>query len=62
MPRRPARFTQADITRAIKAVEQAGAHMAVEVAPDGTIRIVPAPVSLTPAPAPKVESKARIML
>jgi hypothetical protein len=41
MSRRPARFTQADIARAIKAVEKTGAKMAVEIAPDGTIRIVP---------------------
>ena len=41
MSRRPARFTQADIARAIKAVEQANAQMTVEIAPDGTIRIVP---------------------
>jgi hypothetical protein len=39
MSRRAARFTQADVCRAIKAVEQAGAHMTVEILPDGTIRI-----------------------
>ena len=42
MSRRPARCTQADIARAIKAVAQTGARMAVEIATDGTIRIVPA--------------------
>lgn len=42
MSRRAARFTQADIARAIRAVEQTGARMAVEIGPDGTIRIVPA--------------------
>lgn len=41
MSRRPARFTQADIARAIRATEQTGAHMAVEITPDGTIRVVP---------------------
>lgn len=41
MSRRAARFTQADIARAIKAIEQTGASMAVEIVPDGTIRIVP---------------------
>ncbi|WP_036281744.1 hypothetical protein [Methylocystis sp. ATCC 49242] len=41
MSRYPARCTQADIARAIRAVEQTGARMAVEIAPDGTIRIVP---------------------
>lgn len=43
MSRRAARFTQADIARAIKAVEQTGANMCVEITPDGTIRIVPIP-------------------
>ena len=42
MSRRPARFTQADMVRAIKAIQQAGACMAVEVALDGTLRVVPA--------------------
>lgn len=41
MSRRPARFTQADIARAIRAVKKERAHMAVEVATDGTIRVVP---------------------
>ena len=38
MTRTPARFTQADIARATRAAKQAGAG-AVEVLPDGTIRI-----------------------
>jgi hypothetical protein len=38
MSRRPARATQADIARAVRA---AGPDRVVEVAPDGTIRIVP---------------------
>jgi hypothetical protein len=41
MPYTPARFTQADIARALRAVKDAGGDMAVEIAPDGTIRIVP---------------------
>jgi len=36
--RTPARFTQADLNRAIRAAKQAGAA-AVLVMPDGTIRI-----------------------
>jgi len=54
MSRRPARCTQADIRRAIRAAEQAGAKMAVEISPDGTIRLIPAqetvksPTSLRP--------------
>ena len=37
---RPARCTTADIRRALRAVEQTGPGYAVEVLPDGTIRIV----------------------
>ena len=43
MSRRPARATQAEIGRAIKAAAKAGPHMAVEILPDGVIRIAPAP-------------------
>jgi hypothetical protein len=42
MPRRPARVTQADIARAIRAVEAADIMAVVEVTPEGTIRIIPA--------------------
>lgn len=38
MSRRPARFTQADVRRALKA---AGSERAVEILPDGAIRLVP---------------------
>lgn len=41
MSRHAARFTQADIARAIRAIEQTRANMAVEIAPEGTIRLVP---------------------
>lgn len=41
MPRTPARFTQADIARAIRAIQQTGANMAIEIRPDGAILIVP---------------------
>lgn len=42
MSRTPARCTQADIARAIRAVEQVGINSVVEVTRDGTIRIIPA--------------------
>ena len=38
MPRIPARFTQADVARTIRAAKQAGAST-VELLPNGTIRI-----------------------
>jgi hypothetical protein len=45
MSRTPAKVTQADIARAIRAVEQTGGQAVVEVARDGTIRIVPAGIA-----------------
>jgi hypothetical protein len=39
--RSPARATQADIARAIRAIAQTGVKMAVEIDKEGTIRIVP---------------------
>lgn len=62
MSRRAARCTQADIARAIRAASQTGGGMAVEVLPDGTIRIAPAPASPQPAPAPKLVAQRRIVL
>lgn len=47
MTRRPAKFTQADIGRAVKAAIAAGAT-AVVLQPDGTIRI-----ELKPSESPK---------
>ncbi len=41
MPRTPASVTQADIARALRAVAQTGATVAIELLPDGTIRLVP---------------------
>jgi hypothetical protein len=38
MSRTPARFTQAEVARTIRAAKQAGAGV-VELLPDGTIRI-----------------------
>ena len=37
---RPARFTVADLRRAQKVADEAGADWAVEIDPDGKIRIV----------------------
>jgi hypothetical protein len=41
MPRRAAPVTQAAIARALRAVEQTGVRFAIEISPDGTIRLVP---------------------
>jgi hypothetical protein len=59
MSRRPARFTQADIRRALQAVVQSGADMVVEITIEGSIRIArnqrdsgldPPPVESGPEP------------
>jgi hypothetical protein len=42
MSRRPPKVTQADIARAIRAVEQSRCQWVIEITPDGTIRILPA--------------------
>lgn len=44
MSRRAAKTTQADIARALRAAEKVlPGKMTVEIAPDGTIKIVPRP-------------------
>jgi hypothetical protein len=48
MANRPAKNTQAEIARALRAIKQAGMSMAVEISPDGTIRLVPAEKKATP--------------
>jgi len=52
MSRRPARALQCDIARAIRAIEQTGARMMVEIATDGTIRLLPVDHS-DPHPKPE---------
>lgn len=51
MSRTPARVTQADVARAIRAAKQTGAG-SVDVLPDGTIRIQIAPAAAPAAPEP----------
>lgn len=41
MSRRPSRCTQADIRRALEAAKASGECLAVEILPDGTIRLRP---------------------
>lgn len=41
MPRTPARLTQADVARVLRAVAQTGTRVAVQISPDGTIRLEP---------------------
>jgi hypothetical protein len=53
MSRTPARFTQADIARAIRAARQSGAGEVV-ICPDGAIivRLAPSPADAAPHLAP----------
>lgn len=54
MSRRPARCTEADLKRAVKAVLAAGARATIRVDPDGTIQIDAVPVpKLVGANSPK---------
>lgn len=43
MPRTAAKVTQADIARALRAIADSGQDLALEVDPDGTMRILPTP-------------------
>lgn len=45
MPRSPAKVTQADIARALRAVAASGMKMAVQILPDGSIRLEPVDAS-----------------
>lgn len=43
---KPARVTQSDMARAVRAAHSAPVPCVVEIAPDGTIRIVPVDVAV----------------
>ena len=62
MARARLRFTQTDAARALRVAAMAPTPHAVEIAPDGTIRIVPAPQATgstgTPASAHAAEAGA----
>lgn len=51
MSRRAARFTQADINRALRAIAQAGVPATIEIGQDGAIRITPQRPASEPASA-----------
>jgi hypothetical protein len=60
MPRRPARLTQADVARAIRAAKQAGADR-VEVRPDGTIVVMLVPDAGISQPDPLAATKEIVL-
>ncbi len=63
MSRRPARYTQADIARALRAFEQVrGVPATVEIDFDGTLRIVPADHSAKKREQTAVEPEEEIVL
>jgi|688.fasta_scaffold1457713_1 hypothetical protein len=43
MPKTPAKHKLADLSRAVKAAAQSPLPLAIEIRPDGTIVLVPAP-------------------
>ena len=53
MSRRPARCTEADISRALKAAERLGPHWAVEILRDGTIRLAHNAIAIAADPPRK---------
>ena len=62
MTRRAARCTQSDIARALRAVEGSATPKAVEILPDGTIRIRPAPANDSRRPGSPVAPRKDIVL
>lgn len=63
MSRRPARYTQADLARAIRAFEQVhGVQATVEIGVDGAVRVIPVPPKDERGADKKVEPKRAIML
>jgi hypothetical protein len=61
MSRRPARFTTADVARAIKAAKREGAP-AVEIKPDGTILVSLSPTRPDDADSGGETGKAELVL
>ena len=61
MSRVPAKVTQADVARAIRAAKQAGAGY-VEILPDGSIRISLSPSSPERNAPPRIERKPVVVL
>ena len=60
MTRRPSTFRQTDVARAVKAAQAAGLAIGkVEVAPDGTIRVIIADVTESAPDMPFDQWKAR---
>lgn len=63
MSRRPARYTQADLARAIRAFEQVhGVQATVEIGVDGAVRVIPVPLKDDRSGNRKVEPKRGIVL
>jgi hypothetical protein len=61
MSRRAARFTQADINRALRAIAQAGVAASIEIRQDGAIRIMPEKPASEPR-SPEVAPRKEIIL
>ncbi len=63
MPRTAAKITQADIARTVRAVAQARVQAVIEVAPDGTIRVLlGSEASVVRGLAKQVEAEEEIVM
>ena len=63
MSQRPARFSQADLGRAIRAVEKSRAKFEIRIEPDGVMRLIPmAAGAVEKAKDGQVEGKRDIVL
>ncbi len=59
MTARAARFTQADISRAMKGAAKAGVSVAVEIGIDGAIRLIPVEARPAPVAADKIMQRVQ---
>jgi hypothetical protein len=62
MPRTAAKFQQADIARAIRAVQQVAMPMEVILETDGTIRLKPTKAERPEPATPQLEAPGEIVL
>lgn len=58
---RPARFTEADVARTLRAAAKAKVHAAIIISPDGTIRIEPVGTSAAPTPEPVAHEREIVL-
>ncbi len=60
MPRNPSKFTQADVSKVLKAMSKAGLRARVDIMPDGRISIFPSNSEVADAENPWEQAIAKI--